>query len=212
MAKAKLQDAWERSIKSGLPGWINEIKPAGVKPTSIGAQLSFFCKCQGPVVQVPIRCAKGAHTMKIAAQLELKLGAKHGFGVCHSISATALEPQELQRQLTEVQAHVKRKQQQIGDLQEQLRSKKIAAAASVEPELKELKRLRQNTTKSTNRRAVPIDSDRREPFKHSQNKHDGLHHPETGVLAALRCHCDGSAEKALVLLKAATKRLGLRCI
>ena len=211
-AKQQLQREWERTIKSDLPPWIDAIKPCVIKPTTIGVQLSFYCKCQDTVVQVPWRCAQGTHEKKIAAALFAKLTQKHTCCYPSGETLTAVPPEDLQQRLFAVQTQLKRKSEEVSELRGQLSAKKGALLAEVKPDLKELTRKRSKISKDCNSRAVPIDSNNREKFAHRSDKQNGLNHAETGVNAALRYHCKGSTEKAIVLLKASIKQLGLRYV
>ena len=204
--KQQLHSKWERTIKSDLPPWIDAIKPAVIKPTSIGVQLSFYCKCQDAVLQVPWRCAKGTNEKKISAALFSKLTDKHSHCYPSGDRLTAPPPEDLQQRLFAVQT------QEVGELRGQLSAKKAVLLAEVQPALKELTSKRSKIAKDCNSRAVPIDSTNREKFAHRSDKQNGLNHPVTGVNAALRCHCKGSTEKAIVLLKASIKQLGLRYV
>jgi hypothetical protein len=98
-------------------------------------------------------------------------------------------------------------------LREQLgkAGKQASHRPTLAADLKELKQLRQTATKARTKRTVPILSTDRTKFKHRSEKKDGLDHPIMGVEAAVRYSSNGSMEKAIVLLKATIKRLGIRC-
>ena len=48
--------AWERSLKSVLPQWVDILGLSTLSQTSVGVQLSFHCKCASRRQQVAVRC------------------------------------------------------------------------------------------------------------------------------------------------------------
>ena len=211
-------DRWVKGMKSALPVWVNDIRPCSVNATAVGAQLSFVCHCsvtkerpKGKAVQVPVRWAGGA-VPPVAAQASIlvqTLQSKHGKGICYDKPAP-LQPEQQQQILARAAASAKRKQAEVEGLRDQLAEKKATVSASMESELDDLKRYRQNETKANNKRAVPIASCNQIDFDYPKAKKDALEHPEYGVEAAFRYNCKGSSKKAVLLILELIERLNLR--
>ena len=206
------EERWKRDMKSAMPQWVNDIAPCRVAKTKVGAQLTFVCRCsvtpdtpQGKAAQVPVRLPKNTIMPQQAQLLKHTLVSKHGQGTCYEIPA-AIAPELMQQTVNKAVAAVKRKQEVVVDLEQQLAAHKALGL----PEQDELKRRRQNHTKSTKKRAVEINDDNQTPFRHPQNKKNAIDHPEHSVLAALRHQSGGSQEKAKVQLLHAIKELNLQ--
>ena len=108
--------------------------------------------------------------------------------------------------MDQLQRKLKRKSEDLEELERQLCSRQTTERARLQPEMTELKNFRQAATKAANKRAVQIDRTNREDFEHPQNKKDALDPALYGMEAALRYNSAGSSRKALVLLTALIQR------
>ena len=79
-------------------------------------------------------------------------------------------------------------------------SEQPTAENAVKDDLKELQYRRQAETKTTNRRAVLLDPENTDVFKHRSDKHNALHHDHLGLIGSLRYWAAGSPIKAKELL------------